>query len=96
MKMSKILDGPFPGFGQLCSAAALPALAGCYQWVPGLTVHGINQIPGMLIGHLHGTGGLGNGTMHMDSFQQHNSAKAQKRFTVVFDPDPPPAVIARL
>lgn len=91
-QFGEFFDGLFACFGQTGPATAFSSLAGGDQWCDGVAVHGVHQIPGMLIGHFHGFCRTGDRTEFSDSLQQDYSTKAEIGLSIFFNPDPSPTV----
>jgi hypothetical protein len=90
-KIGEFFYRQFTSFGQTGPTTALSSLAGGDKWLPGMAVHGINQVPGVLIGHRHRFCRSGDRAEFPDSLKQNHSAEAEIGLAVFFDPDSSPA-----
>lgn len=72
---------------QLCGAPASSTVLPFDQWLGKYRAEVIDQIPGALVGHLHGLGGLGDRAVLADEFEEFDTAVADVALSIEDDAD---------
>src|SRR5574341_1518046 len=87
MKLPEQLDRPLARFGHPGAAAAFSTGGQLHEWLLGLSVHGVDEVPSMAVGHLHRFGRPGDGAVLHNALEQDHAAVADEGPFRAVDPD---------